>query len=213
MKEATPQTIHIEDYQPPEFNILETKLIFDIGDGETRVESRLSVVRAPHAAPDAPLVLDGHDLELVEVAVDGTALGGNQYRADEDSLTLFGLPDRAEVRIVTRIRPEQNTALEGLYKSGGMYCTQCEAEGFRRITYYPGPAGRAGEVHHHRDCRRSATRCCCPTAIRSRTPSATTDGAGSPGKTRSPSPATCSRWWPAIWRCWRTASSPPRDGR
>ncbi len=86
------------------------------------------------------LRLDGQELELVSVAVDGRLLTSNEYQTDDDSLTLFDLPESCELTIVTRIHPEQNVALEGLYKSGGrsggMYCTQCEAEGFRKITYY-----------------------------------------------------------------------------
>jgi len=135
-KDASPQTIYLKNYQPPAYTTRETALNVDIRDGVTEVTSRLAVERRPDAAADADLVLDGRDLELVEVAVDDTVLGSNEYRVDPESLTLFDVPASAEVRIVTRIRPEENTALEGLYKSGGMYCTQCEAEGFRRITYY-----------------------------------------------------------------------------
>jgi len=136
VKDASPQTIYLKDYQSPEYQTRETYLTFDIRDGVTEVRSRLRLERRADAAEDAPLKLDGRDLELVSVAVDGAALGDNQYQVDDESLTLFGLPAAAEVEVVTRIRPENNTALEGLYKSGGMYCTQCEAEGFRRITYY-----------------------------------------------------------------------------
>ena len=136
MKEPNPQAIHLEDYQPPGFHIPEIALTFDIHDGHTEVTSLLRIERAAEAPARAPLVLHGRDLELVEVAVDGTVLGGNQYRLEKETLTLFDVPDAAEVRLLTRIRPEDNSALEGLYKSGGMYCTQCEPEGFRRITYY-----------------------------------------------------------------------------
>ncbi|MFP6835752.1 MAG: aminopeptidase N, partial [Pseudomonadales bacterium] len=108
---------------------------FDIRDGYTLVENRLVVERS-EVALDRTLILDGQDLELVSVAVDGVALGSNEYQLDADSLTLVNLPDACEVVVVTRIEPEQNSALEGLYKSGSMYCTQCEAEGFRKITYY-----------------------------------------------------------------------------
>jgi aminopeptidase N len=134
--ESNPRPIYLKDYQPSAFDISETVLRFEISDGSTDVTSRLKVVRAPQTAPGTPLELDGRDLELLEVAVDGTVLSGNQYRADDNSLTILAVPDEAEVRVVTRIRPEHNTALEGLYKSGGLYCTQCEAQGFRRITYY-----------------------------------------------------------------------------
>ena len=136
MKESNPRTIYLKDYQSPDYRTLDTELTFDIADGTTEVTSRLNVQRMPGAAADAALVLDGRDVELVSVAVDGQPLGSNQYRVDEESLTLFDLPAEARVEVVTRIHPEDNTALEGLYKSGGMYCTQCEAEGFRRMTYY-----------------------------------------------------------------------------
>lgn len=137
MKEANPKTIFLDEYQKFEFDILEAKLSFEITDGETLVRSSLLVRRDAAAAPGAPLRLDGHDMELLEVRVDGVALGDNQYQLDDAALVLFDVPEQARVEVVTRIRPEDNSALEGLYKSGGMYCTQCEAEGFRRITYYP----------------------------------------------------------------------------
>lgn len=135
-KEAAPRTIYLKDYEPPAWRTEETQLEFDIEDGATRVSSRLSVRRDAAADPAAPLVLDGVQLELLSVAVDGRPLSGNEYRVGERSLELFELPPVCELSIVTRIEPERNSALEGLYKSGSMYCTQCEAEGFRKITYY-----------------------------------------------------------------------------
>jgi len=133
MKDAQPRTIRLADYEPPAYRTLETELSFDLRDDGTRVESRLKLRR--EGAAEA-LVLDGENLELLSVAVNGETLSSNAYRLDDGSLTLFDLPDEVELRIVTRISPETNDALEGLYKSSGMYCTQCEAEGFRRITYY-----------------------------------------------------------------------------
>jgi aminopeptidase N len=129
-----PAAIHLADYDPPAWQVDHTELRFEIAEGETIVQSRLDVHRGEQAAP---LVLDGQELTLVEVAVDGRPLSSNEYGLDEDTLTLFDLPQRASVSVTTKIHPEQNTALEGLYKSSGMYCTQCEAEGFRKITYYP----------------------------------------------------------------------------
>jgi len=137
MKDAQPKAIHLSDYRPPDHTITDTHLTFDLRDGVTEVTARLRVERSG----DVPtLTLDGQELELLSVAVDGRALASNEYRKDDDSLTLFDVPATCELTIVTRIHPEQNVALEGLYKSGGrsggMYCTQCEAEGFRKITYY-----------------------------------------------------------------------------
>ena len=136
MKEAAPQAIHRRDYAPPAYRTENTALAFDLEDGETTVRSRLCIRRAPDAEAAAPLVLDGQDLELLSVHLDGRLLSGNEYQVDEESLRVFNLPDAFELEVATRIRPEANTALEGLYKSHDLYCTQCEAEGFRRITYY-----------------------------------------------------------------------------
>ncbi len=137
MKDAQPKAIRLAEYQPPNHVITDTRLEFDLGDGVTQVTSQLQVRRTGTAST---LRLDGQELELVSAAVDGRLLTSNEYQTDDDSLTLFDLPESCELTIVTRIRPEQNVALEGLYKSGGrsggMYCTQCEAEGFRKITYY-----------------------------------------------------------------------------
>ncbi|MFU8816112.1 MAG: aminopeptidase N, partial [Pseudomonadales bacterium] len=135
-RDANPRAVILSEYQKPEYRIEETDLTFEIAEGSTEVRSRLRLRRAPGTAPGTALRLDGQGLSLVSIAVDGVPLGSNQYRVDEDSLTVFDLPEQAEVALVTRICPEDNAALEGLYKSGGMYCTQCEAEGFRRITYY-----------------------------------------------------------------------------
>ena len=136
LKESAPKAIHRRDYAAPAYRTERTALAFDLEDGQTTVRSRLRILRAPGADAEAPLVLDGQDLELLSVHLDGRRLSGNEYQVDAESLRIFGLPDAFELEVATRIRPEANTALEGLYKSGEMYCTQCEAEGFRRITYY-----------------------------------------------------------------------------
>ncbi|NIP16257.1 MAG: aminopeptidase N, partial [Pseudomonadales bacterium] len=135
MSSDVPEPVYLQGYEPPAYRTVQTRLSFDIRDGFTRVESQLTVERRADST-DGSLRLDGRDLELVSVAVDGRSLGGNEFLVDAESLTLFDLPPRCEITIVTLIEPEKNTALEGLYKSGSMYCTQCEAEGFRRITYY-----------------------------------------------------------------------------
>ncbi len=131
--QEAPAAVHLADYRPPAWRVPATNLTVEIGEGETRVTNRMRVARREEAA----LFLDGQELTLESVSVDGRALGSNEYRLDERGLTLFEVPREAEVTVVTRIRPEENTALEGLYKSSGLYCTQCEAEGFRRITFYP----------------------------------------------------------------------------
>ncbi len=129
----TPQTIRLADYQPPAYAIDHVDLHFDLDPDTTRVTSRLSLRRLREGEP---LVLDGHDLELVSVAVNGRVLETDEFRLDEHSLTLAELPDSCELEVVTEIHPAANTSLGGLYTSGGNFCTQCEAEEFRKITYY-----------------------------------------------------------------------------
>ena len=129
----SPSTVYLRDYQAYPFAVDETRLAFDIQDGETTVACELAVRRRG----DGPLVLRGEGLELRGVRVDGRPLAGNEYAQDDETLTLFDVPDSCRVQTEVRIVPEQNTALEGLYKSRSMYCTQCEAEGFRKITYHP----------------------------------------------------------------------------
>ncbi len=134
MKDGQPQEIRLADYQAPGYYTESTNLTFDIHDGVTTVTNSMAVVqRDPQAST---MQLDGERLELVSVSIDGRQLAGNEYHLDAETLTLHGLEKQHEVTVVTRIKPEENTALEGLYRSSKMYCTQCEAQGFRRITYY-----------------------------------------------------------------------------
>lgn len=134
MKEGQPNEIRLADYEPPGYTTKETTLHFDLQDGSTEVTSHLLVERLdPNASS---LTLDGEELELLEVKLDGVVLEGNEYSVDDENLEIHGLGERHEVEIRTRIKPEENTALEGLYRSSQMYCTQCEAQGFRKITYY-----------------------------------------------------------------------------
>lgn len=129
-----PQAKYRKDYQPAPFTIDKVSLDIELDEHNTRVVSELAVRR--HGQHQQPLVLDGEALTLVSVQVDGQPLETNQYHVDDHSLTIGSLGDACTLRIETEIGPATNTALEGLYKSGDAYCTQCEAEGFRRITYY-----------------------------------------------------------------------------
>ena len=134
MKDGEPREITLAQYAAPDYTTEQTHLKFDIHDGVTTVTNTMAVVRQKDGA-DA-IQLDGQELELVSVVLDGRELSGNEYRLDDETLTVHGLGERNEIRVVTRIKPEENTALEGLYRSSSMYCTQCEAQGFRKITYY-----------------------------------------------------------------------------
>ncbi|HEV2101008.1 MAG TPA: aminopeptidase N, partial [Stellaceae bacterium] len=135
---APPQPVRLADYQPPEFVVDTVDLVFELGDGDTRVKARLGIRRNPERSdPKSALHLDGEELELVSLALDGETLGANRYRLPtEGGLVIDEVPDAFSLELETRIAPDKNTALSGLYMSGGNFCTQCEPEGFRRITYF-----------------------------------------------------------------------------
>lgn len=135
-RDAQARINYLKDYRPPDFLIDSIDLYINLGDAETLVTATLTVRRAETASKNSPLVLDGQELELREIALDGTTLIAGQYRLGADSLTVFSVPDTFELKTTVAIKPQENTSLEGLYKSSRMYCTQCEAEGFRKITYY-----------------------------------------------------------------------------
>jgi aminopeptidase N len=137
MRDATPRAIELKNYRPPEFLVTSVQLEFDLDPAHTRVRGRLQLRRNPAGRRDAPLVLDGQGLKLRRVSRDGYPMRPSEYEVTADTLTIAGLPDRVCIETEVEIDPSANSALEGLYTSRGMLCTQCEAEGFRRITYYP----------------------------------------------------------------------------
>lgn len=139
------KTIYRKDYQAPAFLIDETELHFALSEQSTVVSSRLTMRRNPLYAEHspAPLVLDGQEMQLLSVSIDGKALQAADYVVAEETLTILTLPAAVNdngsafiLECVTQIKPQDNTSLEGLYKSKKMFCTQCEAQGFRKITYY-----------------------------------------------------------------------------
>ncbi|WP_207884337.1 aminopeptidase N [Pseudomonas sp. 30_B] len=137
MRTEQPKVIYLKDYQAPEYLIDETNLTFELYEDHTLVHAQLVMRRNPERGDGLPpLVLDGQQLELLSVALDDQTLEAGQYQLDENHLTLQPTAKTFTVDSTVRIHPESNTALEGLYKSGKMFCTQCEAEGFRKITYY-----------------------------------------------------------------------------
>ena len=125
----------LADYKPYEFEIKTTELSFDIQEGQTTVDSRLQIERVNPDATD--IFLDGTDLDLLRVCVNGRELSGNEYQVNEEGMTIFGVESEFSLQVSTKIVPESNKRLMGLYKSRHTYCTQCEAEGFRRMTFYP----------------------------------------------------------------------------
>ncbi|WP_339897973.1 aminopeptidase N [uncultured Gilvimarinus sp.] len=129
-----PHTVYLKDYQPPGYRIEKTQLRVDIGEQATRVSSSLSLER--QGPTSEQLFLHGEALELVSVAINDRTLSADQYRVDDKGLTLLNPPASFTLQTEVNIYPKQNTSLEGLYKSRSIYCTQCEAEGFRKITYF-----------------------------------------------------------------------------
>ncbi len=134
----THKTIFLKDYRKPDYLIETVNLEFDLDETHTRVKSLMTVV-CNHDKCEGihPLVLNGRDQALKAVKLDNTTLREQDYKVDASSLTILPVPDRFTLEIETEINPRDNTELSGLYLSGGNFCTQCEAEGFRKITYYP----------------------------------------------------------------------------
>ena len=142
MRTEQPKMIYLKDYQAPDYLIDETHLTFELFEDHTLVHAQLVMRRNPACVTDDPgtglpvLVLDGQELELLSLALDGEVLAADDYQLDASHLSLQPRSASFVIDSSVRIHPERNTALEGLYKSGSMFCTQCEAEGFRKITYY-----------------------------------------------------------------------------
>ena len=139
MKTDTPRPIRLQDYRPPAYLIDTVDLDFTLDTTRTRVRARLAMRPNPQASGKSgePLRLDGEQLELSEVRLDGKLLQSTNYKIDDTSLTLPRVPKGPfKLELITFLNPEANKALQGLYRSRGIYCTQCEAEGFRRITYF-----------------------------------------------------------------------------
>ena len=141
MRTETPNTIHLKDYTPPAWLVDTVDLHVSIHQGYAEVRARLACRRNPQGAGGA-LVLDGEELALQAVSLDGAALAPARYTLGDDTLTIVGegsapLPDAFVLETVVRIEPDTNTHLSGLYRSQDGYFTQCEAEGFRRITFFP----------------------------------------------------------------------------
>ena len=134
MRTDIARTIRLSDYTPADFRIPATDLVFDLRPETTRVTARLTLERCGPA--DAPLVLMGERLKLLRIAIDGRDLEPADYTVGDETLTIAGVPDRFTLETEVEINPSDNRTLEGLYMSSGRYCTQCEAEGFRKITYF-----------------------------------------------------------------------------
>ena len=131
-----PRETFLADYQVPNYLVDQVSLHFDLGRSETKVRSVLSMRRNP-AGQGGDCILEGEQMELMSIKLEGRLLQGNEYQRTDKNLLISAVPEKFDLEIETIIQPDKNTALEGLYHSGDLLCTQCEAEGFRRITYYP----------------------------------------------------------------------------
>lgn len=130
----TTLTVRREEYKPSDWQIPAVALSIDLHETKTRVETTLSLQRISKLS--APLVLNGKNISLISVEVDGNMLLSDQYKLTNESLTLTDLAANSVIKIITEINPSSNTELMGIYMSTGIFCSQCEAEGFRRIAYF-----------------------------------------------------------------------------
>ncbi|KHF24627.1 aminopeptidase N [Solemya velum gill symbiont] len=135
MKDASSRAIHLSDYQPPAYLVDQVDLTFDLRNKGTKVKARLELRR--NGEHNDPLLLDGEQLNTLSVAIDGNKLAESDFIMTSTQLRIDNVPDVFILETEVEIAPESNTALEGLYRSNDLFCTQCEAEGFRRITWYP----------------------------------------------------------------------------
>jgi aminopeptidase N len=136
MSITPPKTTYLKDYAPPAYRIPTIDLRFELGDDFTTVDARFRMVRTDAALAGTPLALDGQHLELITLELNGIPLAADRYQVDANHLTLLDPPAEFDLAVTTRIRPQDNAALQGLYQSSSNFCTQCEAEGFRRMTYF-----------------------------------------------------------------------------
>ncbi len=134
MRTDEPRTIRLKDYRAPDFHISAVDLDFVLDPAATRVAAKMTVKRTGEKS--VPLVLNGEQLKLLALRIDNEDVAPDRYRTDAETLTIDNVPDEFVLDVFTEISPAANTSLEGLYVSKGIFCTQCEAEGFRRITYY-----------------------------------------------------------------------------
>lgn len=191
MSAPSTKTVYRKDYTPPTYWIDRVELEFDLEPTETVVAAKL-FVRRNDQQDDRRLTLDGEKLSLQSIRVDGVLLTADQYELTEDALVVDGLPDQCVVETSVIINPSANKALSGLYRTSGNFCTQCEAQGFRRITFFP---DRPDVMSQYRVTIRG-DRTMCPIMLsngnRISQRGLTADGTGLFGWTRTQNRVTCS---------------------
>ncbi|VAW56552.1 Membrane alanine aminopeptidase N [hydrothermal vent metagenome] len=135
-QDTAPSPIYLKDYTQPHYWIDSIDLNFELGEEETRVVSKMEVRRNTNINVPHILELDGEDLRLGVILINDVALSDAEFSVNHEGLWIPDVPENFTLQIETFIKPQLNTSLEGLYKSSGNFCTQCEAQGFRKITYY-----------------------------------------------------------------------------
>ena len=198
MDQPTRQPKLLKDYAPPDYLVETVDLDFTLDPKATKVKSKLRLRPNPKAGTDGrPLFLDGEGLVLQSLALDGKPLGLDDYCLDEKSLTILKVPARPfTLETITLCDPEANTALSGLYRSRGTYCTQCEPEGFRRITFFLDRP----DVLAVYTVRIEADAEMAPVLL--------SNGISPCGTIPIRSPPTCLHWWAAILPACLAASRP-----
>jgi len=134
---SQPNTIFLKDYKAPDYYVRKIDMEFELDAAETIVTTRLQFERNENSTDKMPLVLNGQLLELISVSLDNKALTAEHYNLTDEQLVISNVPEKFLITTQVKNHPDKNKALEGLYASSAMLCTQCEAEGFRRITYFP----------------------------------------------------------------------------
>ncbi len=137
IEQVTPNTTYLKNYKVPDYLIKTVDMVFELDAKQTRVTSSLQVKRNKGVAEAAPFILNGQSLELLSISINDQLLTSSDYELTDEYLLIPNLPEFFVITTEVTHSPEKNTALEGLYASSGMLCTQCEAEGFRRISYFP----------------------------------------------------------------------------
>lgn len=127
------EKIYLKDYKSPAFTVESVNLDFNLNEDNCQVRTKSWIKKS---LPEAGLRLNGEDFKLVSVKINGQALESNQYKVTNDELIVPEVPNEFTLEVETQLQPQNNTSLEGLYKSNGIFCTQCEAQGFRKITYF-----------------------------------------------------------------------------
>ena len=197
-----PQAKYRHDYRAPDYQITDIDLTFDLDAQKTVVTAVSQAVR--HGASDVPLRLNGEDLKLVSVYINDEPW--TAWKEEEGALVISNLPERFTLKIVNEISPAANTALEGLYQSGDALCTQCEAEGFRHITYYLDRPDVLARFTTKIIADKTKYPFLLSNGTALRKVNWKMDVIWYSGRTRSRNRATCLRWWQATLMCCATLS-------